>query len=333
MIKEAKAIGATVEEARDKALAKLGAGLNDDVQYEVISRPKKKVLGIFGGAPAEVRVFIELPDEKPRRKPQQKNAADKHLNPAAVETVKEEKKHTDNNEKQFSLSDQSCKRVPAISVAEEMAAAVDASELASDSQAKKAIDYISDILRGFGYENITAKAAELERGAFISFGGEDMGAVIGRHGETIDAIQYLAGLAASNESGYYKISLNFGDYREKREQTLNALTERICEQVIKSGRSRAMEPMNPYERRVVHTAVQKFDGIISGSVGEGSNRRVVIAPEGTEIRQNGRPYGSGKGNRRSQGRSRFENGRSSVVTTPTREPKKDTELPLYGKIN
>lgn len=326
MIKEAKATGATIEEARDNALARLGAGANDDVQYEVISRPKKKVLGIFGGAPAEVRVFVEVPDEKPRRKPQPqaKQAAQKPSKPAAAKSQAEKKPEHKTAAKQ-----------PALSVSEELKNAVDVSALPENSPAKKAADYLIGILKAFGYTNITAKAAQLEKGAFISFDGEDMGAVIGRHGETLDALQYLAGLAANSENGYFKVSLNFGNYREKREETLNALAARVCEQVIRTGRSRALEPMNPYERRIIHTAVQNIDGVISGSVGEGGSRRVVIAPEGTEIRQERRPHG-GRGGRPSGGRGGRGGDRrpsNTVATAPTREPKKDADLPLYGKIN
>lgn len=331
MIKEAKATGATVEEARDKALNLLGAGANDDVQFQVISQPKKKILGIFGGAPAEVRVFIELPDEKPSRKPQQKGSAAGRAAKPAQEKPRADKPA---EKKQNAASAKKEAKSQAISVAEELKRAVDISELPAESPAKKAADYVSAVLSAFGYQNLTARAAEIEHGSFISFDGEDLGAVIGRHGETLDALQYLAGLAANSSNGYYKVSLNFGDYREKREQTLNALAERVSEQVMKSGRSRALEPMNPYERRVIHTAVQGIEGVISGSVGEGSGRRVVIAPEGTEIRQNYRPH-NGRGDRRQGGRGRSNDRRPSntVATAPTREPKKDTDLPLYGKIN
>lgn len=329
MIKEATATGATVEEARDNALAKLGAGINDDVQYEVISRPKKKVLGIFGGAPAQVRVFIELPDEKPARKPKaapqknpQKPAAQKAAPAKAAPAPKAEDKPA-------------AEAKPAAgSVADDFKNAVDASALPEGSPAKQSVNYLLEVLTAFGCKNLTAKVAERERGAFISLDGEDIGAVIGHRGETLDALQYLAGLAANNTNGYYKVSLNLGNYREKREQTLNALAARVCEQVLRTGRSRALEPMNPYERRIIHTAVQGIDGVISESVGEGSGRRVVIAVEGTEIRDTRRDYhrSGGRGGRPS-GRDRDRRPSNTVATAPTREPKKDADLPLYGKIN
>ena len=347
MIKEATATGATVEEARDNALAKLGAGINDDIQYEVISRPKKKVLGIFGGAPAKVRVFIELPDEKPAKnrqkpaakaaQPQAKQAPAAKSAPKAAPAAKAAAPAKSASAKAESAPAKAAEKKiipPAGSVADDFKDAVEVSTLPENSPARQSVAYLFEVLTAFGCKNLTAKVAERERGAFISLEGEDLGAVIGHRGETLEALQYLAGLAANNTSGYYKVSLNFGNYREKREQALNGLAAKVCEQVLRTGRSRALEPMNPYERRIIHTAVQGIDGVISESVGEGSSRRVVIAAEGTEIRDmrrdNHRPRGRGG---RPSGSARDRRPSSTVATAPTREPKKDTDLPLYGKIN
>lgn len=360
MIKEAKGIGSTVEEAKDKALAALGAGANEDVQIEVLSRPKKKLFGLFGGTPAEVRVFIELPDEKPRRKPNGKKAADNRGTdsakpekaparerkqpesapaPAGKPTAPAEKTASPAQKSDASAEKAAREAAPAAQPkavtdpVEEFGEPVDVSQLAEDSPARRAVSYLLEILEKFGCKNITAKVAERDRAALISLDGEDLGTVIGRRGETLDALQYLAGLAANNGGGYYKVSLNFGNYREKREQTLIALASRVSEQVLSSGRSRALEPMNPYERRIIHTAVQGIDGVISSSVGEGSGRRVVIAPEGSEIRAPRRS--DDRRGRGSKGGSRGRERRPSntVATAPTREPKRDTDLPLYGKIN
>ena len=141
-------------------------------------------------------------------------------------------------------------------------------------------------------------------------------------------------MAANSGNGYYKISLNIGSYREKREQTLVALANRVAKQVLQNGRSRALEPMNPYERRIIHTAVQGIEGVKSASVGDGNNRRVVIAtmdgsihaPQGNRSGRNRRDGRGGRGNRD----RRQDN---TVATKPTREPKTDGDLPMYGKIN
>ena len=304
MIKEARGTGATVEEALENAIAALGAGDNADIQHEIITLPKKKVLGLFGGSDAEVRVYIELPDEKPKKK-NNKNAKPKTENrqknadnaPKAAEKKAEKPEKAEKTEKV----------VVKDSVAEDYKDAVDASQIAADSPAGRAVAYLIDILTKLGCTELNAKVAEKENGAFIILDGEGLGVVIGHRGETLDALQYLAGLAANNGGGYYKVSLNIGNYREKREQTLVALANRVSEQVLRTGRNRTLEPMNPYERRIIHTAVQNIDGVISNSVGEGSGRRVVIAIEGSEIRapkndRGGRGRGgrSGRGSRATQ---------------------------------
>ena len=310
MIREAIGYGESVNEARENAIAALGADIELDVQFEILETPKKKVLGLFGGSKAKVRAYIELPDPKPAKEKKKEKKAekpakqDKKPAPEKKETPKkaEPKKST---------------------VAEDFKDAVDASEIPADTKAGKAIAYIKTVLAGLGCENVAIKASVKEDGAFIVLDGEGLGAVIGHRGETLDALQYLSNLAANNGGGYYKISLNIGDYRQKREQTLTALAGRISEQVIRTGRSRRLEPMNPYERRIIHTAVQEIKGVTSSSVGEGSGRRVVISPEGGEAPRNNR------GGRNDRGRKPS----NTVATAPTREPKKDSDIPLYGKIN
>ena len=111
--------------------------------------------------------------------------------------------------------------------------------------------------------------------------------------------------------GYYRISLDVGNYREKRERTLTSLANRIAAQVIRSGRSRSLEPMNPYERRIIHTAVQEIEGVTSNSVGEGDRRHVVISPDGTVAKKND----------------------NQATASVSRAPRSDSDsLPLYGKI-
>ncbi len=331
MIKEATGTGATLEEARENAIAALCARDDDDIQFEVVSEPKKKVLGLFGGSEAVVRVFVELPDPKPKKqknndkgpKPEKKVAEKKA--PKAEKTEKPEKAP-----KAEKIA------APKNAVADDYKDAVDVAELPADCRARRAVDYLITILTHLGCENLTAKAVEKDNGAFIILDGDHLGAVIGHRGETLDALQYLAGLAANNNSGYYKVSLNIGNYREKREQTLIALANRVSEQVLRTGHSRLLEPMNPYERRIIHTAVQEIDGVVSASFGEGSGRRVMIAQEGAEMRpprrDNGHRDGRRGGNRGGRG-GRERRPSNTVNAVPTREPKKDSDLPLYGKIN
>ena len=303
MIKEAIGFGATVDEAKENAIANLGASDFDDIQFEIISLPKKKVLGMFGGNKAEVKAFVEVPDLKPKKEKKENPQKAK-----AKPVVKEEKAK------------------PEVKAVKEYGDAVDASEIDAESCAGKAVAYVKETLALMGCGEIDIKVASRENGSLISIDGEDLSIVIGRRGETLDALQYLAGLAANNGGGHYKISLNIGNYREKREETLINLANRISAQVLKTGKSRTLEPMNPYERRIIHTAVQAIEGVVSNSFGEGNGRRIVISVEGAEVkpprfndrRRSGRPS-------RSQA--------PKTVAAPSREPKKDSDMPLYGKIN
>lgn len=316
MIREAIGTGLTIDEAREDAILKLGAAEDADVQFEVITFPKKKTLGLFGGCKAEVKAFIELPDEKPKKKDKKasKPPVEKKAELKNAEVKKNESKNVEKKN----------------DTAKEYGPAVDSSKLPADSRPAKAIEFLKPILASLGCEGMSFKVSERENAALIELEGEGLGSIIGHRGETLDALQFLAGLASNNGGGYYKVSLNIGNYREKREDTLIALANRIAQQVLKTGKCRTLEPMNPYERRIIHTAVQAIDGVTSASFGEGINRRVVIGKEGAELRplRNDRPHGR-RDDRRRGGRRPS----NKVEVAPNREPKKDSDIPLYGKIN
>lgn len=330
MIKEARGFGSTIDEAKENAIANLNASDDEDIQFEVISTPKKKTLGLFGGSKAEVRVFVELPDEKPKaaKKPAPKPPAKQQKPQAKTEKIpaKEEKPAAKPEKPQQRKKED----LPEKKSSDEMGYGpkVDASEIPADSQAGTAVAYLKRILTDLGCTNLTAKVALKDNGALIELDGEGLGVVIGRRGETLDSLQYLTGLAANNGGGYYKVSLNIGNYREKREETLITLAKRVSSQVLKTGRSRSLEPMNPYERRIIHTTVQAIDGVVSNSFGEGSGRRVVIAVEGGDTRPPKRENTDRRDNY-----SRPRKPRTQETSSPAREPKKDSDIPLYGKIN
>ncbi len=308
MIKEAIGFGATVDEAKEDAILKLGAKIEEDVQIEIISLPKKKVLGLFGGAQAEVKAYVERPDKPAKKNNKPAKKAENNAKPEKKEKVQKSEP----------------KKVEPKAQKPE-AEAVDQSLIDAGSPTGKAIAYLNQILKNLGCENVEIKAAVRENGALIILNGEGLGVVIGHRGETLDALQHLVSLAANNSGGYFKVTLNIGDYREKREQTLVSLATRVATQVKNNSRNRALEPMSAYERRIIHTAVQEIEGVCSASIGEGKNRRVVIFPEG----------GTPNMPRRDNGRRRNDRGRkpsNSVASTPTREPKRDTDIPLYGKI-
>lgn len=314
MIKEARGFGSTIDEARENAVANLNAGADDDIQFEIIAMPKKKTLGLFGGSKAEVRVYVEVPDKAV------KNDKKQTKKPVKAEKKAEDKKApAENREKKKPTA------APSRAL-DGFGEAVDADKLDPQSRSAKAVAYLKNILNSLGCTDISVKVAEKENAALITLDGEGLGVVIGHRGETLDALQYLTGLAANNGGGYYKVTLNIGDYREKREETLRNLAVRVSEQVLKTGRSRSLEPMNPYERRIIHTAVQEIDGVVSSSFGEGNARRVVIGVEGGEMRPPRRP-------RNDRDRRSAPRRSNTVSSVPSREPKKDSDLPLYGKIN
>ncbi len=312
MIKEAIGFGNTIDEAKEDAILKLGARIDEDIQFEIVSMPKAKVLGLFGGSKAEVRVYVERPDPKPSKKP---NKQGKKAEPKAKQENKPAKAENKPAEKLAEKPQET--EIPT----------VDAAEIPADSKAGKAIAYLKSILENLGCENIQIKAAVRENGALIILDGEGLGVIIGHRGETLDALQHLVSLAANNGGGYFKVTLNIGNYREKREQTLVGLAKRMSAQVLRTSRSRTLEPMSPYERRIIHTTVQEIEGVVSSSIGEGSRRRVVISPEGGEAP---RATSGRDRDRRRGGRDRRVS--NTVATAPTREPKRDSDIPLYGKI-
>lgn len=145
--------------------------------------------------------------------------------------------------------------------------------------AAKAAEYLLDVLQGMGVKNPAVDIREEEEGGVLMLSGDDMGFIIGRRGETLDALQYLAGLVSNRvDNSYYRITLDIGNYREKREQTLIALAKKVAGQASRTGRRTSLEPMNPYERRIIHTAVQEVEGATSWSVGSEPNRHVMIGP-------------------------------------------------------
>ncbi|MGN0470178.1 MAG: RNA-binding cell elongation regulator Jag/EloR [Acutalibacteraceae bacterium] len=145
---------------------------------------------------------------------------------------------------------------------------------------ESAKEYLSDILTKMGITGVTMTSEENENGAVINIDGENIGFIIGHRGETLDALQYLAGLVANHvDESYYRISINIGNYREKREKTLEILGRKLAFKACKTGMKTSLEPMNPYERRIIHTAVQKVRGATSWSEGENLQRHVVIGPD------------------------------------------------------
>lgn len=212
-----------------------------------------------------------------------------------------------------------------------------------DDPFAKAKDYVATILKNLGVEEaeLSVEADEEEVRISISC-GDDYGSVIGRRGETLDAIQYLTRLVINRGSEEYKrVSINVGNYREKRENTLKALARKNAAKVRKYGRNVVLEPMNPYERRIIHTTVQEIEGVTSHSVGSDSERKVVITLEEGVKPTNGGGYNRGRGGYNKGGRGGYRGGNrggynrsesSEAPSAPARAPRSDSAGSLYGKI-
>ena len=331
MIHEAIATGATVDEARANAIAELKAPKDADVHTEILAMPTKKILGLFGGSPAKARAYYETPDA-PKAKAEAPKAAPKKAEKAPAKAEKAAPKAEVKAEPE------------APAKVEEAKSSVEI-EIASSKSIQSAVDYLTAVLKGMGVAEMSAKAFRTSDDEIILEldCGEDYGIVIGRRGETLDSNQYLTRLVANKyktENEYARISINIGSYREKRKNTLRALAKKNSEKVLKYGRNVTFEPMNPYERRIIHTAVQEIEGVTSHSVGSDSNRRVVITlAEGvkpTHPSKGGYNRGrGGKGGYNNRGRDR-RNNNSYTPSGEQRAPRTDAgaqKVSLYGKIN
>ncbi len=147
------------------------------------------------------------------------------------------------------------------------------------SSAEKAIDFLKEVLFYMGLSSLETKVIKEDpESAEIQITGDDIGYVLGKHGETLDSLEYITGLVInSNSDSFYRIRLEAGDYREKRKQTLETLGKRIAEKVLKTGKKFSLEPMRAYERKIIHTAIQDVDGVKSWSEGTGEGRHIVVA--------------------------------------------------------
>ena len=281
----------TVEAAVEAACEALGVDRDDiHVSYEVLEFPARK---LFKTIPAKVLVKVEEPEAAPVEEVKPAEAAE----PAEV----------------VEISDETAPALEQEVVDEMVAEADDETEIpldiAADPRLQAAVDYLSPIFNLMGVENFTLSAVKKGAATILKVSGEHMGALIGRRGETMESLSYLASLVVNRMEGpYVKLGLDVGGYRNKREDDLSALARRIADRVIRTGCFYEMEPMNPYERHIIHTAVAEIEGVRSESKGEGPDRRVVIYstdPNASNLPDRdaprGRRSGPNRGNRNGRG--------------------------------
>ncbi len=363
MVIDVVAKGSTIEEARDKATAALNAPENVIVGYEVITMPEKKLFGLFGGKDAEVRAYYEIEDapkkaeKKPEKKaaPQQKKAQPKKDNAPAEKKAQpkkdnQEKKAAPQQKKQAPKAKAPAEKKPEEVVVPELELREPVELKDAPASVQRAYDYLKVIIEEIGVKDAKIDILKNEKEYFFQvLSEEDYSLIIGRRGETLDSIQYLVRLAANHgheEGKAVRISINIGDYRQKREHTLHEIARKNARRVRKYGRSVTLNPMNPSERRMIHTTVSEIEGVVSYSVGEDSERRVVIAlAEGVEPlsdrpprRNNNRGgyRGNNRGGNRNGNRGGNRGGNRNTNSQPKQEnnraPRSDSAGVRYGKI-
>ena len=348
MIIEAIATGKTVDDAVLAACRELGKE-REDVEIEILELPKRGFLGLTH-IPAKVRAYMEIADPAPAVKPQAKekiqppvekkadsndesrtrrNAPLKEKAAAPAEVVKETKEAAPQKEKEDLQDDRG-------------------NEIPMNQSGETALNYIKTMISLMKIDNVEITAVQYEKAVVIKVTGDGAGAVIGRRGETLDAMQYLCGLCANRcEGDYCRVIIDAGNYRQKRKQTLQQLAKRLANNAVKTGRSVTLEPMNPYERRIIHATVSEIAGAVSTSVGEEPQRCVVIGCEGSPMGSRGRgprtnnngqrrPYHNNdrKGGPRQGGNSQRREKPQPYKESSVREtaPSEASDQPLYGKI-
>ena len=314
MIRKQEATGKTVDEARAKACALLGVQADDlNVSYEVLEMPQKTGFLGLKTTPAKVCVSVEEPDAPAAPAAAPAPAAEA----APVQETVPEVPAAPVEEPAAPVEAPAAEaEQPAAEQAAPAAAAAADEEtevpivIEENAKVKAAVEYLQEVIAKMGVENVTFSAVQKGEATIIRLDGEHLGALIGRRGETMESLSYLASLVANRlEGDYIKLGLDVAGYRDKRENDLTVLAQRIGNKVRKTGRSFAMEPMNPYERRIIHSAISKMEGVRSESKGEGRDRRVVIystAPDAQTENTYGerRPRGGRPGNGRRPGGNR-----------------------------
>ena len=288
--------GKTEDEAVNNALAQLGLD-RDDVSVEILERAKKGFLGI-GAAPAKVRVTYEAPEEpaRPAPRPAEKpapaapaaapapapKAAEKQ---AAKPAPRQEEKRPERKKAPRSSADDRAhaprpeQREAAKPAPEEAPAPVNPGEPCDDEKSRQIVAFLTGLLEHMGSEAQVKVYYNAEENRYkVILEGEKLGALIGRRGETLDAIQQLTNYSVNRGSDKrVRIHVDAENYRLKREQSLQNLARKVAAKVVKFKRSVTLEPMNAYERHVIHTALQDVPNVTTYSMGTEPNRRVIVA--------------------------------------------------------
>ena len=257
--------GKTEDEAISKALAQLGLD-RDDVSVEILERAKSGFLGL-GSCPAKVRVSYGEEEEPAAPAPVVEKKPEQPKKPAAEKRSAPEKKSAPRPEKAEKPEKEEKNPAPVQDLGEEV----------DDEKSQAIRKFLTGLLAQMESEAVV-KVYQPEKGRYkVILEGQNLGALIGRRGETLDAIQQLTSYSVNRTGGRVRVQLDAEGYRDKREQSLQHLAKKVAGKVVKYRRSVTLEPMNAYERHVIHTALQDVPGVTTYSTGVDPNRRVIVA--------------------------------------------------------
>ncbi len=293
MIKEVEAIGKDITEAKENARIALGADELADVKYEILHAGSKGLLGFFT-KPARVKASMELPDSAPRRQA-----------PRAEKAERSEGKGGDRRQGNQNRRPKGERKPLPQSAPKPQTAPKKRSEMIPEAEIKltpiekapgedRALDFVNKLIENLGIEASAAIYASEDGNRRIVISGEGASVLIGHHGDTLDSLQYLANLACTQpnlggEKDRSRVTIDVDGYRAKREEALRALARRMAEKSLRTKRNVTLEPMSPYDRRIIHDEVSRIEGVTTSSIGSDSSRRVVIFFEKNSERKAPKP--------------------------------------------
>lgn len=330
----------TLDEAKELAVQSFGIS-KDLIDFQILEEPKKSIFGRLKGeykvkatynATVEtVETVVETPVQEPIAVP---TAVDTMVTEEPSKPVETETVQQVASEVSQDVETTEEEEVP---TPEEVL-----------EKAKVAQEYVASILEKMGIDT-SSEIIQTENGAIIDFKGDGTGTIIGKRGETLDALQYLSAMICNKgEKGYFRITLDSCGYRAKRKLILEELAKKVSKNVLRTGRSQSLEPMNPYERRIIHSTISEIEGVTSRSIGEEPFRKVIISSTNPKKYSGGGNRKGGYNNRGKRGGNNKYHGnggrkknyqpRSLDLKTSFekdyRKPKPEDNLKegLYGKI-
>ncbi len=313
-MRQYEASAKTVEEAIELGLKELGVSIGD-VDVRVVEEGSKGLFGLFGSRPAKVCLTVkdseadplgnlleekaEKPARKQDKKPEKKQAEKKPAEKKETEKKEPAKKEAEKKpaekkpEKKAAKPEKTEKENKAAEAAAERAedtekpeirtlekpevTMIPDEELDPESAAGIAKSFLAELTKLMGVDVTIQMGTDAEGNVYGYINGDTLGILIGRRGETLDALQYLTSLKINRgRDSYTRVTLDTENYRAKREDTLIRLANRMANRALRTGRKVSLEPMNPYERRIIHFALQQNEGVTTHSEGDEPNRHVVI---------------------------------------------------------